>query len=158
MNTIKKAVEHFIFKLDPKNNIWKASEADGKAITQIVKFVEDKHEEQLRNNQLFAKLYITYYGELLKYYKASIFDKEPQKDLHKTLDTPLETIIDNFRATLKDIEISKTFEVNGSIRHPLEWSEQDKANIKMKKVNLIPYDEAEDNLTAMINLALNTFN
>ena len=157
MNTIKKAVEHFIFKLDPKNNIWKASEADGKAITQIVKFVEDKHEEQLRNNQLFAKLYITYYGELLKYYKASIFDKEPQKDLHKTLDTPLETIIDTFRTTLKDIEIANTFEVNGSIRHPLEWSEQDKANIKMKKVNLIPYQEAEDNLTAMINLALNTF-
>ena len=151
---INKAIAHFEWKL---TNHWKPTPKDLEAYNSMVEYVDKNNKQQLNDNQLFAKLYITYYGELLKYYKASIFDKEPQKDLHKTLDTPLETIIDTFRATLKDIEIANTFEVNGSIRHPLEWSEQDKANIKMKKVNLIPYQEAEDNLTAMINLALNTF-
>ena len=68
--TINKAINHFLWKLNPKNKQWKATQNDADAINEIADFAQTKLSEQFNDNQLFAKLYITFYGELLKvYYK-----------------------------------------------------------------------------------------
>ena len=154
MNTVKKSIEHFIWKLDPKNNQWKATENDIKAIKEIAEFTETQLTKQYNDNQLFAKLYITFYGELLKYYDSTVFDPIPQKALHKILDTPIETIIQKFldKANLQEqtIEHRKT---NG-IKHP---KTVDTSDIN-PDAEAMSYEEAEQNLTAMINMALTKYN
>jgi hypothetical protein len=46
MNTVKKAIEHFYFKLNPENNIWKATDNDVKALNLIMEFTESKLKQQ----------------------------------------------------------------------------------------------------------------
>ena len=153
MNTVKKAVEHFLWKLDPKNNQWKATESDIKAIKQIAEFTEDKLKQQFADNQLFAKLYITFYGELLRYYNATVFDKEPQKALNKILDTPIEILIEKFVDKANLIEQTKEwFDEAGNLHPRLS----DTTAIKPEEESMT-LNEATENLTAMINMALTKY-
>ena len=148
--TIKKAIEHFEWKF---TNKWKPTQADLDAYNTILKFVEDKHEQQYNDNQLFAKLYITFYGELIKYYNATVFDKEPQKALHQILDTSIQTIIQKFldKANLQEQTIKHS--TKNGFKHP---KQVDTSDIEPNAVSM-SYDEAEENLKTMINLALNTY-
>ena len=157
--TIKKAIDHFIFKLDPRNNIWKASEADVKAIKQIVEFTEKKHEQQFVNQQLFAKLYIKYYGELIRYYKSSVFDKEPQKEINRILDTPIEHLIQDFCKTVKEVEQFNKLDASGlDYVKQLNMTDEERAAIKLDvKVEEITEEDATTNLTAMINFAIDNY-
>jgi len=148
--TIKKAVEHFEFRLSKH---WKPTENDINAYNTILKFVEDKHKQQFIDNQLFGKLYIIYYGELLKYYKATVYDKEPQKHLNRVLSAPIEKVIQTFVETSNDVERALEYEIDGVLKHPQQWTEEDKKNINMKKPPN-SYDECVSNLTAMINSVL----
>jgi hypothetical protein len=153
MNTVKKAIEHFYFKLNPENNIWKATDNDVKALNLIMEFTESKLKKQYNNNQLFGKLYITFYGELLKYYNATVFDKEPQKALHQILDTPMEVLIQKFldKANLQEQTI--THSLKNGFKHP---EQVDTSDIKPNAVAMT-YEEAEANLTALVNMALNSY-
>lgn len=151
--TINKAIEHFRWKFE---NVWTASIDDKKAFDTIAKFINDKHKNQFNNHQLFAKLYITYYGELLKYYRTDVFDDIPQKELHKVLNRPLERIIEDFVKKATDIEQSLQYEVNGVLKHPLQLSSDQKESIEILDA-VMTYDEAEKNLTSLINLAINEF-
>ena len=148
--TINKAIQHFQFKF--KNN-WNPTEKDIEAYNQIVEFTEAKLKQQYNENQLFAKLYISFYGELIKYYDTTVFDNVPQKALHKILDTPIETIIQKFldKANLQEQTIEHR-KANG-IKHPRIVSTED---IELD-AEAMTYQETEDNLTAMINMALTKY-
>ena len=157
---IKRAIDHFRWKFQ---NIWKPTENDVEAINEIMKFVNEKHSKQLENNELFCKLYIKYYGELLKYYRASVFDKEPQKELHKLLDTPLENIIQEFTDTVNEIETFLKMEVAGITEGHKHCksdkqlkSEKESFKVEMLEPELT-FEQARDNLNSMINLALNRY-
>lgn len=99
--TITKAIEHFKYKL---NKHWTATPTDADAINTLMKFVEDKHNQQLEANELFAKVYILLYAQYLEKFKATIFDDIPQKELHKLLDKPLSSFIHSFVKHLNDSE------------------------------------------------------
>lgn len=148
--TIKKALEHFEWKL---SNSWKPTTKDIEAYNEIVEFTETKLKQQYNDNQLFAKLYITFYGELLKYYNASVFDNIPQKAIHKILDTPIEVIITKFVEKAKLIEQTKEHTDKNGFKHP---KLVDTSDIKID-ADSMTYEEAEDNLTALINMALNKY-
>lgn len=148
--TIKKALEHFEWKL---SNSWTPTKKDIEAYNEIVEFTQTKLKQQYNDNQLFAKLYISFYGELLKYYDTTVFDSVPQNSLHKILDTPIETIIQKFldKANLQEQTIEHR-KANG-IKHPRIVSTED---IK-PDAEAMTYKEAEHNLTAMINMALTKY-
>ena len=148
--TIKKALEHFEWKL---SNKWNPTTKDVEAYNEIIQFTEDKLQDQYKDNQLFAKLYITFYGELLKYYNATVLDKEPQKALHKILDTSIESIIHKFLAKANLQEQTVEHSTKNGFKHP---KQVDTSDIKPDEVAMT-YQEAEDNLTAMINMALTKF-
>ena len=107
--TIKKAVDHFIFKF---KNVWKPTNPDIEALKTIIKFVEDKHQKQIQDYQLFAKLYIMVYAQYLDKYKTTVFDEIPQKELHKYLDLPLSHIIESFTKKLNDSELYTLFDLS----------------------------------------------
>lgn len=154
MKTIKDAVNHFLFKLNPKNNIWNATERDKQAIDKIIEFVEDKHKNQFNDYQLFAKIYISFYGELLRFYECTVLDSEPQKAIHKILDTPLEDLIKKFIDKHKDVETALSVPKEHRYKHPLQLKE---LGLEYKEAEKLDYQETEDNFKSLINLAINSF-
>ena len=148
--TIKKAIDHFAWKF---KNSWKPTSKDVEAYNEIATFTEDKLKQQFADNQLFAKLYITFYGELLRYYNATVFDKEPQKALNKILDTPIEILIEKFVDKANLIEQTKEWFDEAGNSHPRL---SDTSSIKPEEESMT-LNEATENLTAMINMALTKY-
>lgn len=161
MKTVKDAVDRLGFRI---SNHWKHNQADIDAYNKIVEYVEKKNEQQFNDNQLFGKIFITFYGELLKYYKASVFDKQPQIDINKMLAQPMESVIQKFLEKANEQELYLRMKEAGiSDKHPLlktdEEKENEKGKFKMEMLDpVMTEQEATDNLSAMINNALNSYN
>ena len=167
--TPEKAVQHFHFKL---SNVWDASETDIKAFESLKDYVIANQKRTANDNQLFAKLYIYLYGEFLNYYKSTVFDNIPQKELNKVLETPIEQIIESFTKQLNESERSQLQDNKGfSNKHPATRTEDEKLKdtenldqlIKEDKVNetffdeVWKYEEVKTNLVAQICNVLNEY-
>lgn len=165
--TITSAVNHFIFKL---NKVWKSTSRDEESIKTIMSFVEQKHKKQLTQNELFAKLYINTYRQLLEHYNTTVFDKEVQKKLHEDLDKPLSYFIKKLTDSLNESELYSLYkELDIEIKHPALVSETKKEeNVnklikamddKSKKDAFIgdvwKYDDVQDIITQQVNHAIN---
>ena len=137
--TPHKAIEHFKWKLQNK---WKPTKVDIEAFNAVKNYVVEKEKQQLIDNQLFGKLYIYLYGEFVTYYKASVMDDIPQKELHKLLDKPLKMVVESVRDRINLYEMDYHMKKNKNLK---EYSELD-------------YDELADNLRIMVNGALNEYN
>lgn len=148
--TIKKAIEHLAWKF---KNSWKPTPKDIEAFNEVAEFTETQLTKQYNDNQLFAKLYITLYGELLKYYNSTVFDKEPQKAIHQILDTPIETLIKKFVDKADLIEQTKEWFDQAGNTHPRL---SDTSSINPEAISMT-YDEAVENLTTMMNMALTKY-
>jgi len=148
--TIKKALEHFEWKL---SNHWKPTPKDVEAYNEIVSFTEQKLEEQYNDNQLLGKLYITFLGELIKFYDTTYDDKTPQIALHKILDTPIELIIQKFIDKCNLQEQTIEHRKKNGIKHPKQVDTSDIDPF----AEALTYDEAVDNLTSLINMALTKY-
>ena len=154
VNSIKKAVDHFEWRLKNFNGkTLKVSENDVKALNLISDFVEQKHKEQINDYQLFGKLFITFYGELLRFYKTDVFDKEPQKAINKILDSPMELIIQKFidKAQEEEQRLQYVDKKTGNFKAQKDWKH-------VELVEKMDFEEAKTNLTAMINNAINSYN
>lgn len=154
--TIKQALSHFEYKL---SNHWKPTAKDIEAYNEIVEFTESSLKNQYNDNQLFAKLYIYIYGEFLKYYEGTVMDNIPQKELHRILDKPIEQLINEFIDKHQIIELA--LQVPKEIRylHPLETRYKElQKDFNFEDVEKLPYNETEDNLTSLINMALTKYN
>lgn len=169
--TVKKAVDHFVFKL---TKVWKATDQDAVAINTIMKFVEDKSKQQYQDYHLFAKLYVMVYAQFLKKYNATVFADIPRKELTKYLDTPLEHIIQRFVDRLNESELYSLFDeldVNMNQHPVLKTAEQKEQELNMlceavkdkDKLDQLTgvvwdYDTVKDNLQAQINDTINLLN
>ena len=106
---------------------WKANENDYKAIDGVIDFFNHKQFQQFKNHELFAKLYIYSYISHLDYYKSTVFDDIPRKELNKLLEKPIEYFIDRFTDKLNDDERIQLFsELKITDNHPVTKSEQSK--------------------------------
>jgi hypothetical protein len=167
--TIKKAVEHFVFKF---KNVWSPTKPDVDALNTIMNFVKNKHELQLQNNELFAKLYVMVYAQFLERYNATVFDDIPVKELNRYLDTSLERIIQRFTQKLNDSELYSLFEDIGiEDKHPALKKQQeknketellknaikDKNNLDKLTGSVWDYETVKENLELQINNTLNLF-
>tara|TARA_R100001480_G_scaffold41298_1_gene54070 strand:+ start:242 stop:706 length:465 start_codon:yes stop_codon:yes gene_type:complete len=153
--TVTQAVKYFHFMLSKGH--WKQTEKSKEAFNILVEFVEEKNKQQFNENQLFGKLFIAFYGELLRFYECTIFDREPQKAISKILDTPIEHLIEKFIDKHQDM--GYVLQVPKEQRYePKKFRRPQDLDYEFKFIDKMDYQEAEDNLTAMINNALNTFN
>lgn len=151
MKKIKDAVNHFRYKLNPKNNIWKATEKDVDNLNLIMDFVEQKQSDYT----LFAKVFISYYGELLKYYKTDVFDKIPKKHLSEICSKPMNVVINEFIEKANESEIfSKYKSAMLDVKHPLTWNEKEREKAKSifsSETKKMSFDEVSLNLENLIN-------
>lgn len=160
INTIKDALKHFEFKF---SNVWDATPKDIEAYNKLGEFVEEKHNKQFVDNELFGKLYIIFYGQLLKFYKTTLYDPEPTKQLHKSLNQPLEVIIKKFLEIANDQEIFLNMQKVGLLsKHPILMTDKEKEKELSKfKIEMISkpntYDEVKTNLTSLINFAIDEY-
>lgn len=165
--TIKKAVDHFVFKL---SNVWKATEKDAEAINEIMKFVEVRSKEQFNDYHLFAKLYVMVYAQFLEKYNATVFDDIPTKQLSKYLGTSLDIIIQRFTDKLNESEMYGLFDELGiSKEHPALCSKEVKSrdldvlidaldvedNLNKFNGDVWDYDTVKNNLEIQINNVIN---
>jgi hypothetical protein len=145
---IKKAIEHFEWKL---SNHWKPTAKDIEAFNEIVKFSKNTLENNFNNNLFAAKLYVIYYGELLKYYESTVFDDIPQKELHKQLDKSFNEIVSDFIDKHHDIEMALQIPKEKRYKHPKE------TKLEFKKLDKMQYEETETNLVNLFNLAFSKY-
>lgn len=162
---IEKAIKHFHYKL---SNIWKATDKDIEAFKGIRDFVVRKNENQINNNQLFAKLYVYVYAQFLEKYNATVFDPIPQKELNKMLSKPLDLFIQSFTKNINESDMYENLQNLGlELKHPAIKSDKDIINEKAiisdlsdDKIKDVLSDtwkveDVENNLIAMLNAALN---
>jgi hypothetical protein len=172
--TIEKALGHFGWKLDPKNNQWKPTGKDIEAYNFMCDYVEQKQREQLNNYLLFAKLYTYLFGEFLKYYKCSPLSNTPQKALNSILAKDLDFLVKNLT---DDMNVQEMYlycvesNLSGFMdKHPFQVTSKKKkemVNALQESVTndggeglLKPsweYQDVEENLKVMINAAINQF-
>ena len=141
--TIKTALERVFWRFEKI----KSNETDQEALNTLAEFVNNKHNKQLQDNEMFAKVYIFMYSYFLKHYNTDIYDSIPQKELHRYLDQPLEKIVERFKVKLNE----KEYELQGTIVHPAIG----KSTSEFKDV--WDYETVKEHLELMINLALNEF-
>ena len=168
--TIKKAVEHFIWKF---KNSWNPTEKDVEALNAVIEFVESKHKKQIQDFHLFAKLYIMVYAQYLERYKATIFDDIPRKELHKLLDRPTEDFIKRFTDRLNESELYILFDGIGvKLEHPNTKTTQTKGKENKALKNALndennkerfcgkvwEYETVKENIELQINNVINLLN
>lgn len=125
---------------------------DVEAFNYLVDYVEQKEAQTLRDNALFAKLYIWVYGQFLSHYKATVFDSIPQKELNKLLDLPLADHVKRFTDSLNDSELYSIFDLTDEpdlmsvhiehLRSVLEAQGIDSARID-KRIAQIEFDREQ---------------
>ena len=138
--TVNKAMERFAWRLGG-GKAFQPNQNDIEAYNTIAEFIEEKEKKQIIDNQLFGKLYIYLFGEFVNYYKASVFNNIPQKELHKLLDKPIRQIVEEVKDRLNFIE--------------MEACMKEKNNLD--DYTPIEYEEIAENLKAMINAAVNQY-
>lgn len=155
---LKEALNRIVWRVKSIKN---ANNTDIEALKTLIEFIENT--DKINDYSLFAKIYVTFYGELLQYYKTSVFDPSPQKDLHRLLDQSWERTVEKFVKKANDMEVYVRFKEAGiSDKHPMLKTDEEKRK-DLQKFQLeftdpiMTYEEAEQNLKALINLALNKY-
>lgn len=137
---ISKSVSRLKWRFS-QGNSFKPNQTDIDCFNELIKYAGEKEKQQLIDNQLFGKMYIYLFTQFVKYYKCTVEDSTPQKELHKLLDKNIKQIVEEAKddLNLNDMEnIIKT--------------EDDLENYKP-----LTYDECAENFRIMINAAINTY-
>jgi len=106
--TPEKALSHFKYKLTTS---WKPTAFDLEAYNALVEFVNEKQKKQLIDNQLFAKLFIWSYAQLLRHYKSNIYSKIPKSHLQDILKKSTDQHALEFKEQLNDSEVYAVFDM-----------------------------------------------
>lgn len=169
INTISRAIGRITWRMQ---NGWKPNKIDMDAINYVINFVNRQQKKQFNDYQLFAKLYIHVYGQFLKHYKATVFDKIPEREVHMILEKSIEDTIERFKNGLNASEMYEFHKELGlSQNHPmlttkaeresdskiLEKVTNDKELTKAYFGDVWDYETVKDNLTVQINNAINNY-
>lgn len=111
MYNLKKSVERLIWRFKPdhtgKAKAFYPNDNDVKALNTILGWINRQKQETVNNNQLFAKLYIYFLTQSIRYYETDVLDDIPQKELSRILDTPLANFYKAFEVDLHSAQISR---------------------------------------------------
>lgn len=158
MVMIKKHIERIKWRVSSGG--WKANPTDTEAINAIIDYVNEEHKRGMPNNESFAKLYIYLYLEFLRYFDCTVYESMPEKTIQSILKRSVDVLMDELTYTINQQNNASTLKENGFIfGHPLMLKE----DVKKKNIEIMGKTEGEnftkeeviDNLTAMINNALN---
>ena len=156
----KKAMQRIGWRL--QQSTFKPNNEDKQAYNSIVQLIDSQQKKQFENYELFAKLYIHFYGKFISHYKTTVLDPIPRKELHKILETPIANLIDNFTQELNDSELYTLMESSGiKIEHPAfktaEQKKEDAEKIDIEKLNIWKSEDVSECLENEVNHAINLY-
>ncbi len=127
---INKAVQRLGWRFDQaskrQDHSFPINQNDLDALKAIDAFVVKNQKEQLKNQELFAKLYINNLTELIEHYNTSIFDPIPRRRIYGILRQSLQGLTEKLKDTLNDSEKYELMkEIGVDLKHPLLRSEED---------------------------------
>lgn len=96
---IKKAGERLLWRFNAGKSFI-PNDNDKMALKSVLGWVNRQASDNVENNQLFAKLYIYFLTQGLRYYETTVFDNAIQKELSALLDKPLALF---YKAFIQDL-------------------------------------------------------
>jgi hypothetical protein len=141
-----KALDRLAWRFTSKKS-FTPNENDIDSLNTIIGWMNRQQSESVKNNQLFAKLYIYFLNQTIRYFEANIFDDIPQKELSKLLDLPLDNYYNAFHKELQNNNINRVVENKNINKDDLLKEMQEKYTL----------EECTIKLDTMINEALNRF-
>lgn len=108
---IEKAIQRIAWRFTTDKS-FKPNENDIDSVNCLIDWINRQTSETIKNNQLFAKLYIYHLNQSIRYFQTTVFEDIPQKDLSKLLDLPLKNFYIAFHKELHSNLISKVVEDN----------------------------------------------
>ena len=117
------------------------------ALNCIINWVNRQTSQTIKNNQLFAKLYIYHLNQTIRYFESTVFNDIPQKDLNRLLDLPLANFYNAFHKELQSNNVTRVVE-NGNIP---------KDEVLKELQEKYTLEEVTEQLDKMINEALNRY-
>lgn len=173
---INKAVQRLGWRFDQaskrQDHSFIINQNDLDALKTIDAFVVKNQKGQLKNHELFAKLYINNLSDLMEYYNTNIFDPIPRKRIHEILRQSLPELIEKLKETLNDSEKYVLMkEIGIDLKHPLLRSEEETAEDLNKLQEILgdsenkkrllgevwDYETVKDCLELELNRAINLF-
>ncbi|RDY58911.1 hypothetical protein DX873_14730 [Flagellimonas nanhaiensis] len=143
--TLKQSIQRLKWRFSEKKP-FAANENDFEALNTIIDFCASIQKKNYQEQELFAKLYIAYYSNLLKFYDCTVFDSMPKKHIDGILSKPLFLLIEELKEQLNLSEKYLPIELSGKgpldhihIAHikaaynRLGYSDED-IDIKVKKI------------------------
>jgi hypothetical protein len=118
----------------------KPNRTDLEAVNFMIEWVDNQKKQSLKQNQLFAKLYIYVYHKFIQHYETTVFDNVPQSELHRILDKPLDAFFKAFTQQLNDNEAYISINEGNELKNDV-WD----------------LETVTDNLTAQLTEALNRY-
>lgn len=168
MITTDKAIERLAYTITKQN---KPNQTDLDSLKVIAEFVEKSKKQEIRNNYLFAKMYVYNFIHEVLYYNESYKNnyKFSQLQLHRTLNNSLENIIKIAMDKLNTHEYQLLIEglgitSNHFIIRNLEQIENDKEITENNKEILLKfakgfyeYEDFEEKIKDQIVFCINKF-
>lgn len=157
---IKEAINKLTWRFTTTGtNRFNANQNDIDAFNEILKTIKEHQEQQWKQNELFAKLYIFVYMRFISKMGATVMDTEPRKAMFKILEKPIEQWIEEFKDEMNDSEMYSILKDAGiELKHPMLGNEVDpkkEGEIIESLEKVWNYEMVKDCLTAEINNALN---
>ena len=146
MYNLDKALKRLAWRFTSKKG-FTPNENDLNALNVLISWINRQESEAIKNNQLFAKLYIYNLNQSIRYFEASVFDDIPQKEVSKLLDLPLKNYYSAFHKELQSNNITRVVEDKNINKADLLKELEEKYTLK----------ECTSQLDKMINEALNRF-
>lgn len=157
--TIAQSINRLSYTIKNQN---KPNTSDVNALNEVISFINQTTKQEVRENELFAKLYVS--NLIMQLRLTSNLDLA-QKNVNKILKMKLITLYEHARMDVNVVEIKDYFNNKGML-HPYS-NENIKNNSKLAaEINPIEfnnvcltwdYSETETNLNAMITFALNHY-
>jgi len=123
------------------------NQSDIDSLNVLISWMNRQQDGTIKNNQLFAKLYIYNLNQSIRYFEASVFDDIPQKEVSRLLDLPLKNYYSAFHKELQGNNITRVVENKNIPKEDILKELEEKYTL----------EECTKQLDKMINEALNRF-
>lgn len=161
--SIKRLIYRFEQALKTPAKSFKIYQEDIDSVKDLAELVAKQKQENIKQNQLYFKLYVYLYTSFATHYSCSIDNSIIQKEINKILERPLSFLISEMVdvANLNHSIISME-SLGIKTKHPLTRNNSDNKilsdNIDKIEFGSWDFDKISENLETSINSTLNEYN
>lgn len=105
---LKKSAEHLLWRFKSKKGVY-ISEKDKSSLNTLLEWINNEKKTNIIERSVisFTKLYIYILNQNINHFNTDVLENEPQKQLSKLLDTPLENFYEAFYRSIEQVQIER---------------------------------------------------